>query len=169
MSIIKDFKVDALNICNSLVGKKLYDVFKQLDFFVFNFGEGIEYCLHTYCFTKITKNSEILLSCIDEYLRPNHTLMTDEEYSFDELHQNSLLKNSIEHVKSELATAYVSCVKISGTGDLYIIFDNGIVLENHVASVREGEEFYRIFKYKDLEGFHYVVKYLNKKVVIELI
>lgn len=169
MCLIKKFNRKEMSICKQIIGKKLNDIFKQLDFFVFNFGEEIEYCIHSYCFTKITMHGDILLSYLDEYLYPDHTPMEEEEYKKDELHQNSLLKLSIERVKKELSEAYVCEVRISETADLDIVFNNGIVLMNHTVSLCEGDEFYRIFKYKDYSQSHCVVKYSKKQIIIETV
>ena len=58
---IKEFRASDLDVMQRLVGLKLKKFFKQLDFYIFVFGDETEYTLHTYCTFKVRKDNRICL------------------------------------------------------------------------------------------------------------
>lgn len=156
-------------IMQNLVGKKLNNIFKQLDFFIINFGDEIEYSLHTYCFLRIRRADEIILMASDEYYFPNYTIMPQKTYKYDELHEKSLLKVTTEKTKELLKNAIVKKVEVSDIADIFIEFDNGVIIETLTNFQQQNSEFFRFFKYGNLNEPHYVVKFEQGNIVMEIV
>ena len=76
----------------------------------------------------------------------------------------SLLSVSAERLRHVTNHSVVQAVKIEGLGDLSILFDNGGRIEVCLDRMEQNNEFYRFFKYRS--DPHYVVKYLDGKVVL---
>lgn len=167
MDEIKEFKKVDLKIMQVLIGLRLNDIFKQLDMFIINFGDEIKYTLHTFSFLRIRKGAEIILTSSDEYLLPDHNQMPNKIYKKDEMHEKSLLKMTIEKTKEMLNKAIIKKVEVSDIADIIITFDNGVVIETFTDCLWQNNEFYRFFKYKDIEQPHYVIKYLNGIIILE--
>jgi hypothetical protein len=165
MSEKKFIKTD-LSIMQNIVGKKLNNIFKQLDFFIINFGVEIEYSLHTYCFLRVKTSNEIILTSSDEYYLPNYKHMSQRAYKQDELHENSLLKITAEKTKEILKNAIVKKVKITNTADVIIVFDNGVINEMLPNFQQQKGEFFRFFKYHHHDLPHYVVKFSQGQIVL---
>jgi hypothetical protein len=163
----KQFTNVELNILQNLVGKRLNNIFKQLDFFIINFGDEIEYSLHTYCFLRIRTTDTIILTSADEYYFPDYNFMSEEQYEQDEMHQKSLLCNTIYRTKELLRDAIISKVEISNTADIIIQFDNGIVIETFTNFQQHNAEFFRFFERDNLDEPHYVIKFENSCIVLE--
>ncbi len=143
----KKFEKQDMYIMQNLIGKKLVDIFKQLDMFIINFGDGIEYSLHTFSFLRFRNEDEILLTSNDEYYTANYKNVSEKVYKKDEAHRKSLLRHTLEKVKTNLKDAVVSGVSILNTGDIYIEFDNGTIIENLIDRKSENFEYYRFIKY----------------------
>lgn len=91
---IKEFRASDLDVMQRLVGLKLKKFFKQLDFYIFVFGDETEYTLHTYCTFKVRKDNRILLTAADENYYPNCEPMPVKVYKKDPMHLKSLLKQT---------------------------------------------------------------------------
>lgn len=172
MNIIKEFNKSNLKIMNNLVGLKLNNIFKQLDFFIINFGRKIEYSLHTYSFLRVRKGKDLIFTSTDEYLYPDNTRIPNEIYNKDEMHKKSLLPLNIKRVKETVKNAVVRSVEISDVADITIIFDNEVVIETFTDCLWQDNEYYRFFKSDiDIEediDIHYIVRFLDGKIVLEI-
>lgn len=162
--------MENLSVIQALVGKRLSDIFKQLDMFILNFGEDLEYSFHVFCYLRIKRKREVILTYLDEYMYPNYIPISKRTYNKDEIHSKSLLRVSIENTKNLLKNAVVSEVKISQTADVTITFDNEVIIEVFTDGLYQNNEFYRFFRYNaDLLEPHYVIKSREGKIVTELV
>ncbi len=143
----KKFEKHDLDIMQELIGKVFTDIFKQLDMFIINFGKGIEYSLHTFVFCRVKKEDEILLTCNDEYFTANFKCVSSKVYEKDEMHRKSLLRHTIEKVKKELHGAIVSKVIVMNNADIYIEFNNGVIIESLIDRKKQNFEYYRFIKF----------------------
>lgn len=169
MNVLKNFEVADLDIMQVLVGKKLNNIFKQWDMFIINFGDELEYTLHTGCFLRIKKGREIIMTYLDEYVYPSLEFIPKRVYKKDKFHEKSLLKHSIGRTKLLLENAVVSRVSISEIADVDIVFDNGVIIEIRPDCLYENNEYYRFFEYKDDTSLHYVVKTIGRLVIMEIV
>lgn len=156
-------------IGSCLVGKRLFEFDQRLGIFVFNFGDGIEYSLHVECFLRVTQGNTILLTSNDQFYSPNWEPLSKREYKKEQNmpRGRSLLSVSAERLRHVTNHSVVQAVKIEDLGDLSILFDNGVRIEICLDRMEQNNEFYRFFKYRS--DPHYVVKYLDGKVVLETV
>ena len=126
---IKEFRASDLDVMQRLVGLKLKKFFKQLDFYIFVFGDETEYTLHTYCTFKVRKDNRILLTAADENYYPNCEPMPVKVYKKDPMHLKSLLKTNTEKLMQILGDSVIKSVKVTDTADIIIEFENGVVME----------------------------------------
>ena len=117
---IKEFRACDLDVMQRLVGLKLKRLFKQLDFYIFVFGDETEYTLHTYCTFKIRKDNRILLTAADENYYPNCEPMPFKVYKKDPMHLKSLLKTNTENLKQILGDSVVKSLKVTDTAGIFI-------------------------------------------------
>ena len=167
---IKTFEKKDLEVMQNIVGKRLNNIFKQLDFFILNFGEEVEYSLHTYSFLRIIKDKVILLTSADEYYYPSHERMLAKVYKKDEMHEKSLLRLNIEKTKTALENAVVKEVVVTDTADLYIAFDNKVIIQVLIDYLCQDTEMHRFFKCKseDSNNPHYVIKFYDECLITEV-
>lgn len=156
-------------IGSSLVGKRLFEFDQRLGIFVLNFGDGIEYSLHVECFLRVTQGNTIILTSNDQFYAPNWEPLSKREYKKEQNmpRGRSLLSVSAERLRHVTEHSVVQAVKIEGPGDLSIQFDNGVQIAVLPDCMGQNNEFYRFFKYRN--DPHYIVKYLEGKVVLETI
>lgn len=158
----KDF-----NCINNIVGLKLNKIFKQLDFFILNFGENDNYSLHTYSFLRVRKGREIIMTSTDEYLLPDNTRMPNEIYDKDEMHKKSLLQITLKNVKNQLHNAVIESVEVSDVADISIKFNNGIIIETFTDCLWQENEYYRFFNNLDPSSPHDIVRFVNGDIILE--
>ena len=154
---IKEFRASDLDVMQRLVGLKLKKFFKQLDFYIFVFGDETEYTLHTYCTFKVRQDNRILLTAADENYYPNCEPMPVKVYKKDPMHLKSLLKTNTENTRSRVDTA-----------DIIIEFENGVVMEFFIDYTWQNSEYFRFFKLDDSDNPHYVVKFYDGFIIIEM-
>lgn len=167
---MKRFNVQDFEAIQKIVGKRLIDIFKQLDFYVLNFGEDcLEYSIHTYISPRITHDSKILLTETDEFYNKDYALLSEEEYNKDELHINSLLATTRQKVKKKLKNVKVARVDVSPVADIKILFDNNTCIDIfHNCSALDCEH-YSFFKCKDYSFPHYVIHQKKDSLFLETI
>lgn len=165
---IKEFRACDLNVMQKLVGLKLKKLFKQLDFYIFVFGDETEYTLHTYSTFRIRKDNRILLTAADDNYYPNCEPMPLKVYKKDSMHLKSLLKTNLDELKYILGDSVVKSVKVTDTADIIIEFENGVVIESFVDYTWQNSEYFRFFKLDDTDNPHYVVKYYDGYIIIEM-
>lgn len=156
-------------LSESLIGKKVYEICKRLGIFIISFGEKLEYSLHIECFFRIRKGNRLVLTYNDEYYAPNWTELTRKNFKRSQKNccKNSLLEKTFNNFKYLTQEAVVSSIEISEVGDLFISFNNGVLIEIFLDCVGQNNEFYRFFKYDDTCFPHYVVKCLEGKIILE--
>jgi hypothetical protein len=145
--MVKKFDKHDLDLMNELVGKKFIDIFKQLEMFVINFGEGIEYSLHTYTFCRIKSMENVFLTSNDEYFSPKFKYLSEKKYNDDELHIKSLLNMTLKNVRKLLNNSIVTKVQVFDNGDINIEFDNNMVFETLIDRKSDNFEYYRFIKF----------------------
>lgn len=145
--MVKKFDKHDLDLMNELVGKKFIDIFKQLEMFIINFGEGIEYSLHTYTFCRVKSKDNVFLTSNDEYFSPKFKYLSEKNYNNDELHINSLLNKTLKNVRKLLNNSIVTNVLVFDNGDISIEFDNKMVFETLIDRKSDNFEYYRFIKF----------------------
>ncbi len=158
-----------------LVGYKFNNVFKQVEMYIINFGEGIVFSLHTFTFCRILDDEHIYFTSNDEFFTKNFRSRTEKGYKNDELGKHSLLNESLKEIKKLLKNSYVQSVNLFPNGDLIITFDNGIRFETLIDRKMLNFEYYRLIKFnpsfKHYPRFHkkghdVIVKFSEKGVDI---
>ena len=165
---IKEFRASDLDVMQRLVGLKLKKFFKQLDFYIFVFGDETEYTLHTYCTFKVRPDNRILLTAADENYYPNCEPMPVKVYKKDPMHLKSLLKTNTEKLMQILGDSVIKSVKVTDTADIIIEFENGVVMEFFIDYTWQNSEYFRFFKLDDSDNPHYVVKFYDGFIMIKL-
>ena len=167
---MEKFDAKSFVAMQSIVGKHLVNIFKQLDFYVINFGdEDIEYSLHTYAPPRIGYESKILLTGTDEYYDKNYKLLSEEDYEKDELHTQSLLALTTRRVKKFLKDVRVEKVEVSSYADIKIIFENGACIDIFPNCAELNCEHYRFFKCNDFSFPHYVIRQKKNTLYLEIV
>lgn len=140
---------------------------------IINFGDEIEFSLHTYAFFRIKNDKEILLTSNDEYYTPDYKFITKRAYKKDKLRKNCLLNLNIEKVKLLLKNSFVREVRIFNNGDIIIIFDNDIKFEIIIDRLSQNYEYYSFIKFTPnynapvRESSHTIVSFKNSQLVSE--
>ena len=167
---MKHFNAKDFEAIQKIVGKQLVDIFKQLDFFVINFGEKeTEYSLHTYAYPRISYKQKIILTGTDEYYDKEYHLLSSEEYEKDELHTNSLLFVTSQKAKDLLHDSKIVQVDVSPIADIKIFFENGAQIDIFPNCSEQDCEHYSFFKYRDYSFPHYVVRQKRDTIFLEKI
>lgn len=130
-----------------LVGHKFNNIFKQVEMYILNLGDGIVFSLHTFTFCRILDNEHIYFTSTDEYYTKNFRSRTEKGYKNDELCKHSLLNESLKKVKELLKDSYVKSVNIFPNGDVVINFDNGIRFETLIDRKELNFEYFRLIKF----------------------
>lgn len=167
---MEKFDAKSFVAMQSIVGKHLVDIFKQLDFFIINFGDkDIEYSLHTYAPPRISYESKILLTGTDEYYDKNYKPLSEEDYEKDELHTQSLLALTTRRVKKLLKDVRIEKAEISPYADIKIVFENGACIDVFPNCAELNCEHYRFFKYNDSSSPHYVIRQKKNTLYLETV
>lgn len=155
-------------LSDKLSGQKLFDCCKNLGIFIVSFGEELKYVLHIECFYRIRIGERLILTYNDEFYAPNGEMLTRKEIkkSQRKFYKNSLLEHSFEEFKFLTKGAVVSSIEINEVGDLYVSFDNGVIIEAFLDCMGQNNEFYRFFEYKN-DSPHYIVKCLAGKIILQ--
>lgn len=180
MKMIKRFESSDLIALQEIIGKKFTSFFKQLEMFIINFGDEIEFSLHTYCFCRIRSEKEIILTSNDEYYDLDYNYLSDEDYEKDELHEKTLLNSTIKKANRLLKNSVVSKVVVNNNADILIEFNNGIIFETLIDRKSQDFEYYRFIKfvpsYEEIhkknirsKGPHAIVSFKDKKIVFQLL
>ena len=117
---------------------------------------------------KIRKDNRILLTAADENYYPNCEPMPVKVYKKDPMHLKSLLKTNTEELMQILGDYVVKSVKVTDTADIIIEFENGVVMEFFVDYTWQNSEYFRFFKIDDSDNPHYVVKFYDGFIIIEM-
>ncbi len=160
-----------------IVGLKFIDIFKQVDMFILNFGQGIQCSLHTFTFCRILDESHVYFTSNDQYFTKNYRYRTEKGYRNDEFCKNSLLNESLKNVKNLLKEATVDRVDVLDNGDIEIIFDNGIKFQSLIDHKELKFEYYRWIEFipsfedyrrrKPCTTIHTIVRFKNGKIDVE--
>ena len=138
---------------------------------IINFGENITHSLHVNCFVRIISGDKILLTSSDEYFLKDGTHKTEEDFKKEEekgiiADKHSLLAANIKAVKKLLRNRKVLRIDTTLNADLFISFDNGVVIQIMPDCIAKSYEYYRFIKFEphwneDFDKFkssHFVVR-----------
>ena len=154
----RSFNKTQIQCLRKLIGSKLSNIFKQLDFLIINFGEAPSFSLHVYCFVLITMHNQILLSSFDECCLSNHKIIQDYNRDNENLIKKTLLEKTRLLVIDKLADSYVADVHVDSVGNIFIIFDNNAVINIYLDSQLVEQEFYRFIDFSLPNKPHLIVK-----------
>jgi len=154
---MKKFKVQHLDPMQTLIGKKLKDIFYQPvagvvsddNMFVVNFEcEKSKCSLNVFCFFRIHQADRILLNSSDEYFDENYSKLGMDDYNKAEENKfkKTLLSKNIYSVKNLLKIAKIQSVSVSGIADIKIVFDNDVIIELLLDCLYDGYEYYRFIE-----------------------
>lgn len=140
------------DVINGLVGTKFNKIFKQLNLFIINFSKPIKYSLHVACMVRVCDGSNIVLTAADEFFTKDGLHKSDEIYKRLEkegilVDPNDLLSHNLKSVNTLLKNSYVVKVEISKWMDLFIYFDNNIVIQVFPDCLEKDYEYYRFIKF----------------------
>ena len=159
---------------SEIIGLNLISVFYQPteeilgdNILILNFGENDKKTmasLHIACFAKAVQGNQILFTMADEYFNANYQRISD-------LEQEGIADNLIAHTlqvlkeKTDKVKIISACVSLSG--DICIQFQNDVVIYVCPDCMFQGYEYYRFLDFKQKKNVHYIVKFFDKKIVLE--
>lgn len=141
-----------LDVINDLVGTKFNKIFKQLNLFIINFSKPIKYSLHVAGMVRVCDDSKIVLTAADEFFTKDGLHKSNEMYNRLEekeilVDPNDLLSLNLKSVNALLKNSHVVKVEISKWMDLFIYFDNNIVIQIFPDCLEKDYEYYRFIKF----------------------
>lgn len=175
---MKKINKNNFKVFNQLIGKKFNNIFSQLNMFIINFGDNIEYSFHVFTLLRIRDKNGILFMSNDKYVSKDYQYIESDIYENDEFHLLSLQNETISRVNEILKKSSVKNVYKSVCGDIRIRFDNDLLLETIIDS-RVNDECYHLICFKPNfverdeidskdKGFHLVVRFYNGQLISEI-
>lgn len=140
------------SLLNNLVGVKFNQIFKQLGLFIINFGEQIKYSLHIASMVRIYRENKIILTTSDEFFTKDGLEKSSERYQQLDAKciltdTKDLLAKNLKIVNTLLKNAYVEKVETTKCMDLFIHFNNNVVIQIFPDCLAKNYEYYRFIEF----------------------
>ena len=174
---MKKFQSSDFTCLKELIGKTVSDIFYQpvadilayVDMFVVNFGCKPEISFHIFSFFRIIDKNSILLTTTDCFFDKNFERLTSEQECNERnnLYKGTLLYLNIERVKSILKDAKVINAYSNDIGDVFVEFDNSIVMEIMIDALCN-QECYRLITYNKKSSQHNIVECKNGQIFYDI-
>lgn len=139
-------------IWNKVKCCQFYELFKQLDWIIINFGDPIKYSLHVASAVRICHQNKIIFNVSDEFFTKDCLQRLDEDLDCSDKPgfvngANSLLVDNTQKVNCLLKGKFPKKIIESKWKDLIIRFPNGIEIQIMQDCLGRDYEYYRLIEY----------------------
>lgn len=135
-------------LINKIIGESFYELFQLSNLLIINIGEKIKFSFHIACFVRIIDKNKILLTSSDEFFDSKGDALESIESLGKRLNNlNSLLTVNIKKINELLIGKKVKAITQTRYGDLYIHFDNDIIIQIMIDCRPRHYECYRLIEY----------------------
>lgn len=167
--------------CRNLIGKKFNTIFKQFDMLIINFGEPITNSIQVGSMVRICEKDKIIMTISDEFFTKEGLSKSDkiyEQLEKDELinDPNSLLAENLKKVNKLLENRIVRNIKINQWMDLFIYFDNNIIIQLFPDCLMRDYEYYRYIEFlpywaedsNDFYSVHHIIWNNHGQIAVKI-
>lgn len=146
------YKLMDIAFLKNLNGMKFNKIFKQLDLFIINLGNPVKYSLHVSSMVRICYEEKIVLTASDCFFTKEGVQKSSERYKQLEekgmlVDPTDMLSCNLKFVNSLLNNAYVKNVELTKWKDLYIYFNNNVVIQIFPDCLGKSYEYFRLINF----------------------